>query len=131
MDAEAIKEIRRRAEAATPGPWRWCRFDREDGPEDGIDCPEHPDAYEKPDGTFHSITVCRGMTGPNRENNARYLEMVDPQSITSLIAHTDRQETALRRIRQIIAEALLAEASYVPLGKIDVLVAEALGEDVG
>lgn len=58
----------------TPGPWEICEFG-EDHPdalpgEIGVHAPKHPDAYIKGDSTWHGVTICRGMTGPAKRDNA-------------------------------------------------------------
>jgi hypothetical protein len=56
----------------TPGPWETCRV-ATDMNEWGVHAPEHPKAIksgkEPPEHMAHAITICRGMTGPNRIAN--------------------------------------------------------------
>jgi len=59
---------------ATPGPWEICEFGK-DHPdalpgEMGVFAPHHPDSQLKDDGTWHGVTICRGMTGPAKRDNA-------------------------------------------------------------
>ena len=46
-------------------------------------------AHQKPDGTWHSVIVCRGMDGPSRGSNAAALSSVK-QALASVVAlHSD------------------------------------------
>lgn len=64
----------------TPGPWQVCEF----GPEHvdalpgevGVFAPEHFDSHQLQDGTWHGVTVCRGMTGPAKHDNATLIACV-------------------------------------------------------
>ncbi len=59
---------------ATPGPWEVCEFSADHADalpgEVGVFAPHHPDSVQKEDGTWHGVTICRGMTGPAKRDNA-------------------------------------------------------------
>ena len=65
---------------ATPGPWEICKFAPEHPDalpgEVGVFAPLHPDSTLKDDGTWHGVTICRGMTGPAAYDNATLIACV-------------------------------------------------------
>lgn len=65
---------------ATPGPWEVATFS-EDHPdalpgEVAVFAPNHPESAIKSDGTWHGATICRGMTGPAKQDNAAVIALV-------------------------------------------------------
>jgi|GEM_PF-5641598 len=60
------------AAKATPWPWEYCKF--KDNPDEyGVHCPE-ADGVDKACGIVNNaLTICRGMTGPNKINNSLYI----------------------------------------------------------
>lgn len=65
---------------ATSGPWELCGFGRQHPDalpnEVGVFAPNHPDSRRLEDGTWHGITICRGMTGPAAYDNATLIACV-------------------------------------------------------
>jgi hypothetical protein len=73
LDLDAIQAL---ADAATPGPWGWWR---------------DPSLIEGGK-LVDACTVCRGMTGPNREANAQFIEQsrtLIPALVAALRARVD------------------------------------------
>ena len=58
----------------TAGPWELCEFSADHADalpgEVGVFAPQHPDSQQKEDGTWHGVTICRGMTGLAKWDNA-------------------------------------------------------------
>lgn len=91
--------LARLAAAATPGPWEDCIFagDYAAAPDErGVHVPGAAEAYTKPDGTWHALHICRGMTGPNRAANAAYIAAAC-NAVPQLLAELD---DAVRRLAQ-------------------------------
>lgn len=51
-------------------------------------------AHQKPDGTWHSVIVCRGMDGPTRDANAAAFAAVK-RALATVAAHTPQPVPAL------------------------------------
>ena len=85
--------ITTRAEAATDGPWEVCIFAPSyrsgDSEEYGVHCPQAAESYLKPDDTWHTLHICRGMTGPNRVANAVFIAAAR-QDVLTLVAEVTR-----------------------------------------
>jgi hypothetical protein len=65
---------------ATPGPWEVCTFS-DSHPnalpnEVAVFAPKHPGSKLLEDGTWDGVTICRGMTGPARHDNATLIACV-------------------------------------------------------
>src|SRR5690606_21091532 len=94
---ERLAELRRIAEAATPGPWEVTEFaggeERSPG-ELGVFAPNHPHSYQKSDGTWYAVVICRGMDGPTREENSEYIATFDPPTVLAMLDEIER----LRRV---------------------------------
>ena len=60
----------------SPLPWEVCRF-QDNMDEFGIHSPNHPEATKtgkpEPHHMAHAKTVCRGMTGPQKDANAAFI----------------------------------------------------------
>lgn len=71
----------------TPGPWEVANFS--EGHMDALPgevavfAPNHPDSRLQPDGTWHGVTICRGMTGAAKDDNATVIALV-PDMIDAL-----------------------------------------------
>lgn len=89
-----LDELEKLANAATPGPWATALFTDDQSlmhyEEWGVHYPGHPDARQHGNGEWHAIHICRGMTGPNRTNNAIFIAAANPQAILELIADYKR-----------------------------------------
>lgn len=74
MDETERARLRALCEGAAPGPWAMTEFRdgrQAEGVEElGVFAPVDPRSREKPDGTWHSAIICRGMDGPTRGANA-------------------------------------------------------------
>ena len=134
MTPERIQEIEQRLNAATPGPWEWWR-----DPslvEDGVHGPQHPEAEYKDGVLVDAVTVCRGMTGPNREANAQFLASA-PEDIRWLLSALKEShaahayaETALEAYRQgraRLVEIMGHGAEFIPDETLEAEVAELRG----
>jgi uncharacterized coiled-coil protein SlyX len=85
----------------TKEPWETCILPNDS--EWGVHAPNHPDAKKSgapaPHHMSHGITICRGMTGPNRKPNAeRIAECVnalagieDPEAFVKSAAEQDKR----------------------------------------
>lgn len=115
-----LAELRRLAEAATPGPWEYeCEDSRRNG---FIRCVH---------GHLANIWNAAGARGrfPGQGSNGQYIAAVHPRAILALLAENDRLRAALERIRDCdwtitlpdrmdgvrdIARAALAQAPTTP-----------------
>lgn len=96
----------------TEGPWEVCIMDHPmpESPEDewGIHVPGAPDYEVKPDGTIHSLIVCRGMIGPARVANAYLLsaapEMFAVMRQTAVLLASMPRTPEIDRVEQRMAE---------------------------
>jgi len=111
-----IKELKEKAEKATRGPWEYCIFDDEHL-EFGVHAPEHPDAVksnlDEPWHMDHAVTVCKGMTGGKREDNAQYIAAANPQTILELIKRLESAEKALEHYKDSDCERCFEEYEVV------------------
>lgn len=80
-----IKELRRLAEAATPGPWRY----REDDD-------EHAAAVAHEHGWVDAILP----SGEQENKDAEYIASANPSAILSLLDHIEQQEAEIARLRK-------------------------------
>lgn len=99
---------------ATPGPWEVCKF----GPEHpdalpgevGVFAPNHPDSTQKEDGTWHGITICRGMTGPVNYDNATLIacvpEMLDVLKLAYRKHHLEDDSIGWEELSDKLSDAL-------------------------
>lgn len=78
---------------ATPGPWEVAEVrDGAQGPgtqELTVCVNADPRSYQKPDGTWHSVFVCRGMDGPTREANAALLAAAPDLARTVILRESE------------------------------------------
>lgn len=110
----ALEEMDKRREAATKGPWEWWR---DPGlKEDGVHCPNHLLVKKDAEGKIiDTTTICRGMTGDNRENNAQFIAHcpTDHERMSMALnealnilefakVHFPEAGAALRRIKSIL-----------------------------
>src|SRR4051812_11341199 len=73
LPEQELAAIEARANAATRGPWDPCIFAEgyATAPDErGVHCPLADETHQKPDGTWHTLHICRGMTGLNRVANS-------------------------------------------------------------
>lgn len=111
-DKRDIQADRKMCDSATPGPWEPNVFAPPDlriEGEMGVHCPEHPEAYIQPDGTWYSITVCRGMSGTNKVNNAEFIA----ESRTALPHYLDRCEEGEAALEAAIDSIIIRAISQV------------------
>ena len=98
LTPERLAELRRIAEAATPGPWEVTEFaggeERSPG-ELGVFAPNHPHSYQKSDGTWYAVVICRGMDGPTREENSEYIATFDPTTVLAMLDEIERLRQAV------------------------------------
>lgn len=77
MDESRLSAIKARVSAATSGPWEVTEIRDGRQPEGveelGVFAPNDPRSYQKPDETWHSALICRGMDGPTRAANAAFI----------------------------------------------------------
>lgn len=111
LDLDAIEK---RANAATDGPWEWTEFrdgTQAEGTEE-LGVAVTATKSEKPDGTFHVTYVCRGMTGPNRENNALFVANARTDIIALLteVAVLTQYMRAQCSVAHLVEKDLRAEA---------------------
>lgn len=111
LSAAELDELVRLEKAATPGPWEWARFESPEGGEDGVHCPQDPTAYTKPDGTWHALTVCRGMTGPRRSENAQFISAMR-NHLKPLIARLRAAERERDELKAFKAAAMDDETTH-------------------
>jgi hypothetical protein len=75
----------------TPGPWQVAKFSEGHAdalPEEvAIFAPNHPDSKLQEDGTWHGVTICRGMTGAAKDDNATVIALVPDMLETLKIAY--------------------------------------------
>jgi hypothetical protein len=96
-----LKAMEAREQAATPGPWAECVFAEDYATtldERGVHCPEADETYQKADGTWHTLHICRGMAGPNREANSRFIAAAR-QDVPVLLAE-------VWRLRKLVEDGL-------------------------
>lgn len=108
---------------ATPGPWEVAEVrDGAQGPgtqELTVCVNADPRSYQKPDGTWHSVFVCRGMDGPTREANAALLAAAPDLARTvilresEVLAQTERERDALRAFYDAHRASEAAQAAYL------------------
>lgn len=88
---------------ATPGPWEVAEVrDGAQGPgtqELTVCVNADPRSYQKPDGTWHSVFVCRGMDGPTREANAALLAAAPDLARTVIL-----RESEVAALRDVLAQ---------------------------
>lgn len=77
-----LTELRRVAEAATPGPWMVVGLNEEDDTVVTVD--DDPICHAYPD-------------------DSRYIAAADPQTVLALIERLERAEEAMHRVRKAIA----------------------------
>jgi len=110
----------------TPLPWETCVF-KDNMDEWGVHAPEHPEAIKNdkphPNQMEHAITICRGMTGPSKKENAAFI-------VHACNAHDDLL-AALETIHSILAGAMcnptLIDRGFL-IGIARVAIAKAKGE---
>lgn len=112
MDAEAMDELRRRAEAATPGPWRADPM--------GFNVAENGLIIETIGAEVHPAApyaevVRVGVVGKPRTArelwaDARYIAAANPATLLSLIAHAERQQAAIDAARTALIGIVEADA---------------------
>lgn len=94
---ERLAELRRIAEAATPGPWTLDALGM------GV-----VGSVETPDGiVVAQVQRMSGDTdGTQREGNARYIATFDPQTVLSLLDEIERLMERQRRVRHALRAAM-------------------------
>lgn len=122
MDAEAMNELKRRAEAATPGPWYAHNIDddlfmnlyavttSEAEPEYEdivIQCGDR----DRADGHVVAVTLLQSPRLGNVqdmrfEENTRYIAAACPTATLSLIAHAEHQQAAIVEAQRWLAEGM-------------------------
>jgi len=103
LNTEPIED---RLAAITPYPWEVCHIIGTDPVEQAVHMPTHPDVTETPEGT-KSVTVCRGMTGPNKVAHAEFIAHA-PGDIVALLAEVER----LRSWLTYAKSSLVSGGSY-------------------
>lgn len=75
----------------TVGPWSvsMIRDERAARDELGVIAKGDPRSHEKPDGTWHSAIICRGMEGPTREPNAQLIAAAPDLARTVVTLHRE------------------------------------------
>jgi len=99
---------------ATPGPWEICEFsaDHVDAlpGEVGVYAPNHPGSYIKEDGTWHGVTICRGMTGPAKRDNATLIactpELLEAVKLAYRKHHLDDPSIGWDELSEKLLDAL-------------------------
>lgn len=95
-----LEEIRERLAKATSGPWEWWAPD-ESLTEQGVMTHAHPDIQRDQSGNIvHAVTICRGMTGPARAENADLIAHA-PTDLAYLLARCDALEKLRAKIEAL------------------------------
>jgi hypothetical protein len=75
----------------TPGPWEVANFSKDHTDalpgEVAVFAPNHPDSKQQSDGTWHGVTICRGMTGAASDDNATVIALVPDMLETLKMAY--------------------------------------------
>ena len=96
-------------EVATRGPWEQCQF-QFDMNEWGVHCPKHEGVTIDDGITNNALTICRGMTGPNRVNNSQFIAAARegwPEAINRAIEAEEELEKYRRVIKMAKADGSL------------------------
>lgn len=118
------KQILALCEKATPGPWEYCQFES-DLNEFGVHCPQFDGAIIENGITNNALTVCRGMTGPNKVNNAEFIALAR----TALPELTQRVLELEREIDPYwMNKAQELESEVIRLREIEVIAKDACEE---